>query len=281
MVAEPGNHLVVPSGESGRSGRTIAFIPGRSQGLRPFPMNALDRYADLVQQQLTTARATQHEALEAAAGLVADALVADRFLFAFGTGHSHMLAEEIFYRAGGLAHASAILDPPLMLHEGAAASSERERQPGYAAQILDRYSVAAGDVLVIASNSGRNAVPVEMALTARERGLKTIAITSLAHSNAFTSRHPSGKRLFELAHLVLDNGGVIGDAALALPGLPRNVGPTSTIVGAFLLNALVVRAIELALARGRVPEVYASSNSDVPGWNESLITRYHGRIRHL
>lgn len=244
-------------------------------------MNALDHYLAVVLDQIRTATQTQRPALESAAGIISDALVADRFLYAFGTGHSHMLAEEPFYRAGGLARACAILDPPLMLHEGAAASSQREQQTGYAAQLLDRYPLTTGDVLVIASNSGRNAVPIEMVLAARDRGVKTIAITSLNHSRAFASRHPSGKHLFELADVVLDNAGVVGDAALDLPGLPRKVGPTSTIVGALLLNLVITRAIELALARGHVPEIYASSNADVPGWNESLIASYRNRIRHL
>ena len=244
-------------------------------------MNAIDRYRALVGAQMDAAVSTQRPVLEAAAARIADALVAGRFLYAFGTGHSHMLAEEIFYRAGGLACAAAILDPPLMLHEGAAASSDREREPGYAARLLARYPLAAGDVLVVASNSGRNAVPVEMALAARERGLTVIALTSLAHSRAFPSRHPSGKRLFEVADLVLDNQGIPGDAGLELPGLPRRVGPTSSLTGILLLNALVVRAIELALDRGHCPDVYASSNADVPGWNEALIARYRDRVRHL
>ncbi len=244
-------------------------------------MNAIDAYHTLVTRQISDALATQRSALETAATLVAEALCTERFLYAFGTGHSHMLAEEIFYRAGGLARAAAILDPLLMLHEGASASSGHEQRTGYAARLLDRYPIAAGDVLVIASNSGRNAVPIEMALEARSRGLKTIAFTSLAHSRAFSSRHPSGQRLFELADVVLDNGGVVGDAALDLPGLPRKVGPTSSITGILLLELVVVRAVELALARGHVPDVYASSNADVPGWNESLIARYQGRIRHL
>ncbi|MBL9128588.1 MAG: SIS domain-containing protein [Verrucomicrobiales bacterium] len=244
-------------------------------------MNAIDHYQRVVREQMDAACANQRDALEKAAALVARALAADRFLYAFGTGHSHMLAEEIFYRAGGLARACAILEPPLMLHESASGSSRHEQRTGEAAALLDRYPIAAGDVLVIASNSGRNAVPVEMALTARERGLATIAITSLAHSRAFPSRHPSGKRLFEIADVVLDNAGVPGDAALELPGLPRRVGPTSTLVGAFLIDAFVVRAIELALAAGHVPDVYASSNADVPGWNESLVARYGSRVRHL
>lgn len=239
------------------------------------------RYLDAVTRQIEDAVTTQADALERAAHLVSQALAVDRFLFAFGTGHSHMLAEEIFYRAGGLARAAAILDPPLMLHQGAAASSRQEQQTGYAATLLDRYPVTAGDVLVIASNSGRNAVPVEMALIARERGLRTIAITSLQHSRAFPSRHPSGQRLFEIADVVLDNQALPGDAAVDLPGLPRRIGPTSSVAGILLLNFTVIRAVELLLAQGIVPDVYASSNADVPGWNEQLIARYQSRIRHL
>ncbi|MBX3747815.1 MAG: SIS domain-containing protein [Verrucomicrobiae bacterium] len=244
-------------------------------------MNAIDRYHQLVQSQVHALLDSQREALESASALVANALIADRFLYGFGTGHSHMLAEEIFYRAGGLARAAAILDPPLMLHEGAAVSSTREQQSGYAAQLLARYPVTAGDVLVIASNSGRNAVPIEMALAARHLGLSTIAITSLAHSRAFPSRHLSGQRLFEVVDVVLDNQSVPGDAALDCPGLPRRIGPTSTLTGAFLLNLVVVRAIERATEAGHPPEIYASSNADVPGWNEPLLERYRTRIRHL
>jgi len=244
-------------------------------------MNAIDRYHDVVLAQLDAALASQRPHLEVAADRIAAALLADRYLYAFGTGHSHLLAEEIFYRAGGLVRACAILDPPLMLHESASASSRREQESGVASALLDRYPLTTGDVLVIASNSGRNAVPIEMALTARERGIGTIAITSLEHSRAFPSRHPSGKRLFEVADVVLDNAGIPGDAALELPGLPRKIGPTSTLIGAFLLNAVVVRAIEQAVAAGHAPEVYASSNADVPGWNESLISKYRSRIRHL
>lgn len=247
------------------------------------PSNAIDQYLRLLLDQVAaaTAQGEPRDRVEQAAALLADALLADRFLYTFGTGHSHMLAEEPFYRAGGLARACAILEPPLMLHEGAAASSGFEQQAGYAERILARYPLEAGDVLVIASNSGRNSVPVEMALGARERGMRTVAITSLQHSRAFPSRHPSGRRLFEVADVVLDNAGIPGDAILELPGLPRRVGPTSTVVGATLLNLMVVRAIELALARGQTLEVYASSNADVPGWNEALIQRYRHRIRHL
>lgn len=244
-------------------------------------MNTIDRYHQIVLSQFQSLLESQRDAIERASERVADALATDRFLYAFGTGHSHLLAEEVFYRAGGLARAAAILDPPLMLHEGAAASSTREQQSGYAAQLLARYPVTAGDVLVIASNSGRNAVPIEMALAARQLGLATIAITSLAHSRNFPSRHPSGQRLFEVVDVVLDNHAVPGDAAMDCTGLPRRIGPTSTLTGVLLLHLVVVRAIERAIEAGHTPEIYASSNADVPGWNETLLERYRGRIRHL
>src|SRR5205085_8126865 len=124
------------------------------------------------------------------------------------TGHSHLLAEEIFYRAGGLARACPILDTRLMLHENAIQATYDEREEGYGATILDRYPVAAGDVLVVASNSGRNSVPIDLALEAQRRGLRTVAITNLAHSRAWPSRHNSGKTLAEVADLTLDNCGV-------------------------------------------------------------------------
>ncbi|MGE3313304.1 MAG: sugar isomerase domain-containing protein [Limisphaerales bacterium] len=244
-------------------------------------MNTIDRFHDIVSVQIDAAIASQRPALEHGAARIASALVLDRFVYAFGSGHSHLLAEEIFYRAGGLARACAILPPALMLHESASESSKREQEPGVAAGILDSYPIGSGDVLIIASNSGRNAVPVEMALAARERRIETIAITSLAHSRAFPSRHASGKRLFEVADIVLDTAGVPGDAALDLPGLPLRIGPTSTLVGAFLINALIIRAIELAAEAGQTPEIYASSNADDSGRNEALLNQYRNRIRHL
>lgn len=244
-------------------------------------MNSIDQYLHVALERLQSSVTAQRTAVETAAKIVSDALQAGRFLYAFGTGHSHLLAEEIFYRAGGLARSAAILDEALMLHESATQSSILERQIERAAAILDRYPIGPGDVLVIASNSGRNAVPVEMALIAAGRGIRTIALTSLAHSRAFDSRHPSGKKLFEVAEIVLDNFADPGDASLEVPGMPRRMGPLSTLTGAFLINAIVVRSVELAVAQGCIPEVYASSNSDVAGWNERLIASYRDRIRHL
>lgn len=245
---------------------------------------AWERYVGVVLAQLRQVQATQGPALRAAARMVADALAQDGWLYVFGSGHSHLMAGELFYRAGGLARVAPIFHGPLMLHEGAARSSELEREEGYAARVLADYPLGARDVLVVVSNSGRNPVPIELALLARERGARTIGLVSARHMAAFPSRHRSGQRLGEVVDLVLDNCGVPGDAALTLEGLEEPVGPTSTITGALLLEALVVQAVEELLAAGRAPEVWQSANLGAGQYaarNQQLLERYRGRVRHL
>ena len=203
---------------------------------------------------------TQLGAIRVAAGLVAEALAGGKRFWVFGTGHSHTLAEELYGRAGGLADVRAILEPGLMLHEGLQKSSLLERLPGLADVLLEINPLAAGDVVLIASNSGRNAVPVEFALGARARGVQVIALTSLAHSNAVTSRAPGGQRLFETADVVLDNCGEPGDALIKVPGTPEPTGATSTLVGALLLQALTVEVVTRLTDRGQPPNVLSSLN---------------------
>jgi uncharacterized phosphosugar-binding protein len=140
------------------------------------------------------------------------------------------------------------------------------RLPGYAWIVLSKHSLHAGDVLLVASNSGLNAVPIEAALEAHRLGLKVIALTSLTHSRAVPARHPSGKKLYELADIVLDNGGCRGDAALHLPDLEGAVGPTSTTIGAAILHWLEVEVICSLQRRGITPGIALSAN--VPGGDE-------------
>lgn len=196
-----------------------------------------------------------------AAGLVADAIAAGREVHAFGSGHSHMLVEELFYRAGGLAGIRPLLFEGLMLHASATLSTRLERLPGLAAALLDEHGVHAGDVMLVFSNSGRNAVALELATEARRRGVAVIAVTSLRHSRA-TSPRLGDLRLFELADVVIDNGGVPGDAIVELDGFDRAVAPTSSAVGAAIVNAVVAEASGLLLERGVEPRIFASSNTD-------------------
>jgi uncharacterized phosphosugar-binding protein len=244
-------------------------------------MSIYDQYYSAVQAQLEKVGKTQRAAIEQAAAWLGEALTNDHWLYAFGTGHSHMLAEEVFYRAGGLARAVPILDSQLMLHENAIEATYVERREGYAAELLQRYPAIAGDVLIVASNSGRNAVPTEMALAGQARGMKVVVIVNLQHCGAWPSRHSSGKSLADVGDVVIDNCGVSGDACLELPGLPSRIGPTSSITGALIVNLIIVQGMENALGRGAAPEIYISSNSNGDAHNEVLLAKYKSRIRHL
>lgn len=177
-------------------------------------MKASERYYEILKETLENAFHGQTGALETAAQRIAESLLNGGMLYTFGTGHGHLLALEIFYRAGGLARVCPILDERLMLHASASESTGWERTDGLADELLARYPVKAGDVLIAISNSGRNTVPVELAMKCRSRGAYVIALTSLRHTGAVTPRNPMGKRLFEVADLVLDNGGALGDAAV-------------------------------------------------------------------
>lgn len=219
-------------------------------------------YLGRVQSILDDIGKTQLEAISRAADVAAAAIAGGGRLHLFGTGHSHVIAEEAFYRAGGLAAVNAILEPALMLHEGPFKSTAMERLEGYAEIILDHSAVKAGDVLMIISNSGRNAVPVEMALTAKARGIPVIVLTSLAHSRSVPSRHSSGKHLFEVGDVVIDNCGVPGDAVLRADGSAARICPTSTVTGAAIINMLEAEVVARLCAMGIEPPVFLSANID-------------------
>ncbi|MBR5428718.1 MAG: SIS domain-containing protein [Clostridia bacterium] len=245
-------------------------------------MNKSLEYLDNLRRVLDEIAETQPGAIDACAAAFARTLEGGHEIFLFGTGHSHMLAEELFYRAGGLVRVRPVLVSALMLHESASKSTEMERLPGYAQILFDAYGMKRGDTIVIISNSGRNGVCVDMALLAKERGLCVIALTNLRHSQASASRHPSGKRLFEIADIVLDNCGCVGDASVYFDELGRNASPTSTSAGAAILNAAVAGCIEIMLSHGVTPEVFASSNIDGGDEiNEAFVKKYRGEIRSL
>jgi uncharacterized phosphosugar-binding protein len=237
-------------------------------------------YAQAIQGILETIVEQEMDKIIQAARVIAEAIAQDGILYTFGTGHSHVIAEDVAYRAGGLAPVDAILEASLTGHEKVRQSEFMERVEGMAQVILDHYNPGPHDVLVIISNSGRNAAPIEMAMGAKERGLPVIAITSLAHSKGTTSRHSSGKKLYELADIVIDNHCVRGDAMIRMEGLATPVGAGSGVAGMFILHAIVVQTVQELLERGVQPPVFMSGNLDeAEGVNLPLIERYQGRIK--
>ncbi len=244
-------------------------------------MNAMEQLFETARATLDRLKATQWSKIATVGEWLGESLARDGWLYVFGTGHSHLVAEEVFYRAGGLAHAVPMLDPRVMLHEKAIEATYTERELGFAAQMLSHYPVAAGDVLVVVSNSGRNAVPIEMAMLGREKGLRVAAILNQTQSDAWPSRHPSGRKLADVAEVVIDNCGPNGDAWLKLDGMPDAVGSTSSMVGLLIIQLILVRAVEVSLARGVAPEMYISSNTRGDDHNERLLHKYKSRIRHL
>lgn len=222
-----------------------------------------------------TAYEANREVLRRAGKRIADSIAADGVLHTFGSGHSQILAAEIERRAGGLVPVSSIEDP---------AAGWPEQIEGYGARLFQRYAyqyaVRPDDVVLVISNSGRNASPIEVALEAKAAGLDVVVLTSLEMSKATTSRHSSGKKLYELGDYVLDNGGLPGDAAVDAPGFAYKVGPTSTMSGALLLNLLSMEIIERLIAAGVTPPTYVSQNADGGAeHNERLAAKYRHRIR--
>lgn len=218
-------------------------------------------YLHAVLDCITRVWETQHGSLQKAAQQICDAIKEKRNIFIFGCSHAGILAEEVFYRTGGLAVINPIMFPGFMLNtRPVTLTSQLERLPGLGRTILTQSAAHAGDVLILHSVSGRNTVPVEMAQEAKKQGIHTICITNLEYSRSVTSRSPDDKRLFEVCDTVIDNCGAVGDAAVKLEGLPEKIGATSTSVGAALLNAIIVEAVELLIAEGVVPPVFLSAN---------------------
>ena len=245
-------------------------------------MNGAD-YIKIVTDTIEKAYAGQKEALDAASAAIASAVERKNNIFVFGCSHAGILAEEVFYRTGGLAVMNPIFFPGMMLNtRPITMTSSLERLPGLGKIIFEKNHVGSGDVLFLHSVSGRNAVPVEMALLAKETGVTTVCITNLAYSRSVTPRHPCGKRLFECCDVVIDNMGEIGDAAVTIDGLPEKIGPTSTAVGTALINAIVIDAVNKMIADGIVPPVLMSANLDGGDeHNERIFSEYKNNIFYM
>lgn len=222
-------------------------------------------YLAAVRGVLDDIAATQGDAIEEAAQICARAIAADGLVHVFGSGHSRIIVEELWPRYGSYPGFHPIVElSTTVYHQVAGANGQRqamfiENVAGLAAQVLRNFTFGANDALIAISSGGTSVVTVEVAEQLRARGLPVVAITSLAHSKLSTSKAPSGLRLFEAADVVIDTCTPVGDAVINLPGLVPPVGPTTTVAGAAVANALKVRVAELLLAAGVVPHVLPSA----------------------
>lgn len=222
-------------------------------------------------------------AIQKAADLFTRALTRGGVIQAFGSGHSEAVAMEIAGRAGGLVPTNRLALRDIVLYGDAPRETldryDLERDPAVARAILDLAPVQPEDLFVVISNSGVNGVVVELASLVKERGHDLVAITSLAHTGVAGSRHPSGRKLADLADVVLDNRAPYGDAVLPLPG-GGAAGAVSTITSALIAQLVVAHTVRDLLAAGETPPIYLSAN--VPGGDEhnlALEARYAGRLR--
>lgn len=244
-------------------------------------MGEIETYLERVRAILREAEKTQAGVMEKAAQVLAAAIAEKHSIWTFGTGHAGIIAMELYYRTGGLAVINYLSAPGLVMDVmPPTLTTDMERLAGYGKALIAVHPVKAGDVMILHSVSGRNAVPVDTALYAKEAGVYTICLTNLKTSSAVPSRHESGKRLYEVCDLVIDNCGSYGDAELEIQGFSGKIAPTSTAVGAALLNAVVARTVALILERGVTPPVFVSSN--LPGGDEhnARIMRENGGQIH-
>ena len=222
------------------------------------------------------ARIEREEAgsLAHASDAVAEVICRDGLVHVFGCGHSHLPALDAFYRAGGLACVSPLLDEDLMLHDGAAKSSRMEKMPGIAAEAFRRAGVdPSKDILVVISASGKNAAPVEMLRAAKAAGVKTIAISSSAYK-------AHGGVLLDEADIAVDCKVPHGDAVIEVGD--ARMGGLSTYASLFILNSVLIEGAKKALKKGTVPLIYTSGNVDGgTARNIALEERYFGRIKRL
>ena len=232
-------------------------------------------------------RATEKEHILQAAHMIADQVAADKLVYVFGPGgHSNLAAMEVFFRAGGLMHISAILNQETMLSSGALKSMQTERLPGYGSIVVNDYGIGEGDLLIVVNAYGINSATIDSALTAKKNGAKVIGVSSVEHASTcpldHPARHPSKKNLHDIVDCHVDCKVKLGDATIELPGFEQKIGALSTYANAYVMNSIVVEAINMLVEKGINPPVWRSGNC--PGgdeWNNRFIERFRGAVRCL
>lgn len=236
-------------------------------------MNLMQDYYQVLQESMEYVINEEQAQIQQAAQMMSDSIQQEKKIYFFGTGHSYIIGQEVFARAGGYAGFIPILENELGMNH-AFKSTMIERTTEYADVLMELYPFKEGDTIVMTSNSGRNALLVELAKRLKEIGVKIIALTALEASKNSTSRHESGLRLFELADVILDNRSVYGDASIAHTEVVKT-GPTSTVMSCFIIQLVVTAFVQMEIDRGIDVPVFRSSNVDGgDAYNEKLFDIY-------
>ena len=237
-----------------------------------------DTYFREIEAVLNKIRTTQRDKIIMASHCVADVIENDGIIYIFGCGHSHLIALDCFYRSGGLANVSAMLDTDLMLHNGAAKSSKMEKMSSISESIFERYCITENDMIFVISTSGKNAVPVEMAQTAKKNKIKCISVLSSEYFNDETG----GKKLYEYSDIYIDNFVPHGDAVIEIGNCLEKMGSVSTFASSYIMQTVLTEGAKTAAEKGFDVSIYKSGNVEGGAeFNRALIKRFMPRIKHL
>lgn len=245
--------------------------------------NSLHNYAVHLKDLIEKVEFTQETKIDEAASAIVEAITNGHSVFAFGASHAGMLSMELFYRTGGLVNINPIFAADLMSNiRPATLTSDIERLEGYGTLILRNTNIKEGDVLILHSVSGRNAVTIDMGLEAKKLGIKVIVITNLTYTSIVTSRHSSHLKLKDVGDIVIDNCGEFEDSSQKIDGVDQKMGPTSTIIGAFIVNGITLKVAEKLVEKGLEVPVFHSANIDGGDeHNKALMEKYKNNIFYM
>lgn len=249
-------------------------------------MKVWENYFETMQQVVTKVRETQEENILKGANILAECTEKGGIIHTFGAGHSHLIAEDIFWRAATLANIHAILEPSITGNTEVTKSSYIEKLENIGKIIVNYHKVKSPDVMIAISNSGNNAVTIEVAQECQKRGIEVIAITAVEYSDYLKTLHVSGKKLKDCADVVIDTCSIIGDAVVEIDGYDMKVGSSSTIPAVFIQTSLLAQTVEELVKKGFKPDVYYNGNlsansEEVKIHNDKLIDKYYYKIRNL
>lgn len=244
---------------------------------------SFENYSIHIKDLIDEVVSSQEKKIDQAASLISEAIANGKSIFAFGASHAGMLSMELFYRTGGLVNINPIFAADLMSNiRPATLTSDIERLEGYGNLILRNTAIREGDVLILHSVSGRNAVTIDMGLEAKKLGVKVIVITNLEYTSLVTSRHSSQLKLKDVGDVVIDNCGEFEDSSQKIDGVEQKMGPTSTIIGAFIVNGISLKVAEKLVDKGLEVPVFHSANIDGGDkHNKELMEKYKNNIFYM